>query len=107
MGTAAVDIDGVLAEEGDPANYGRARPLARGIELVRRLTEAGHRVVLHTARWEEDRAVTMVWLAMHDVPYDKLVLGKPKADLYVDDRAWIWDDSAAGDVGEVLAALEG
>jgi len=101
-----VDIDGVLAEDsGDHRDYASRVPLLRGIELCRRLHAAGHTVVLHTARFKVDRQVTERWLARHGVHYHKLILGKPRADLYIDDRGFEWSSRACA--GEVLGRLAG
>ena len=83
-----VDIDGVLCDESPTwTDYAVRPPVQPGIDMVRGLVAAGVRVVLHTARWPEDEEVTRRWLAEHDVPFDRLVMGKPLGDVYVDDRA--------------------
>ena len=54
---------------------------------MRRLRAAGHTVVVYTARsWSEYR-VTKKWLDDHGFEYDGLQMGKPVADVWVDDRA--------------------
>jgi len=35
-----------------------------------------------------EKLVTMKWLETHRIPYDELILGKPVADLYIDDRSF-------------------
>lgn len=86
--TVVVDIDGVLAGPCDDWDYAQCPPILSGIRMVRRLKLEGFTVVLHSARWEEDRAVTVSWMLDHDVPFDKLVLGKPSGDVYLDDRSF-------------------
>lgn len=117
MARIVVDIDGVLCEEtGRPDDYADRAPLQRGIAMVRKLKADGHEVVLHTARWEEDREVTEAWMREHEVEYDALVLGKPRGDLYIDDRALRWPCSpgdlwravhtGGGPVGTLPAAAQ-
>lgn len=90
-----VDIDGVLAEDSQGHHdYDTRRALSRGLELVRQLKAEGHTVILHTARWKEDEPTTRRWLARYEVDYDELVMGKPRADVYIDDRAFRWTGAA-------------
>ena len=58
--------------------------------MVQGLHEKRHYVILFTARWEADRETTVEWLKAQEVPYDELVMGKPRADIYIDDRALGW-----------------
>ena len=74
-----------------PGNdYALAAPLPRNIEAVNRLHDAGHRIVLFTARGTvtglDWRAVTEAQLREWGLRYHELVFGKPAADYYVDDR---------------------
>ncbi|MBV9473702.1 MAG: N-acetylneuraminate synthase family protein, partial [Solirubrobacterales bacterium] len=88
--TFCFDIDGVLCTN-TWGEYDRAEPLPDAIAQLNRLHEAGHRILLSTARgtvsgadWRE---LTERQLAEWGVSYDELWMGKPNADVYVDDRA--------------------
>lgn len=83
------DIDGTLCSNtfGD---YELAVPFPEVIRRVNKLHEAGHRILLFTARgtttgidWRE---LTERQMAEWGVRYDELILGKPQADVYIDDR---------------------
>lgn len=97
--TVVFDIDGVLAtgtQEEVYSNaagwdYAKCTPMHQGIKLLKHLKKEKVRIVLHTARWGSDRAVTEAWLKEHKIPYDELLLGKPSADLYIDDKGFHWD----------------
>ena len=58
---------------------------------IRRLHQAGNRIVIHTARGSETgrdwTADTREQLQRWGVRHDRLCFGKPAADFYVDDRA--------------------
>lgn len=54
--------------------------------LIEELWRRGVEIFLYSARFLEDREKTEWWLKKHVVPYDKLILGKPQSDLYVDDK---------------------
>jgi len=79
----AVDLDGVICEDKKP--YALAKPKTKAILMVRLLAEKG-KVIIYTARREKDRELTLRWLRNHKVPFYKLVMGKVKADAYVDDK---------------------
>ena len=90
----SIDLDGTIADECDRQDgedwadyYERVSPVNGAIEAIRLLKEEGNTIIIYSARWEEDREVTESWLVKHEVPYDTLVLGKPYADCYVDNRA--------------------
>lgn len=88
------DIDGVIATGtvetvySDDAGwaYDKCTPIQKTIDLIRQLDDNGCDIVLMTARYEEDREKTVSWLKRHQIPYKKLVMGKPNADLYIDDK---------------------
>jgi uncharacterized HAD superfamily protein len=81
-----IDIDGVICEETKP--YSKAKPIIGAKERITYwFFQRSHKIVLHTSRREQDRKRTEKWLKEHGIPYDKLVMGKPKADLYIDDKA--------------------
>ena len=88
--TYCFDIDGTLCTntEGD---YERAEPLVEVIARVNALYEGGHRILLMTARGSTTgidwRAITENQLKIWGVKYHGLWLGKPTADMYVDDKA--------------------
>lgn len=81
----AVDLDGTLAQGGGRGEVGE--PVGRIVELARECFDAGHFVVVYTARPEEDRALVASWLLAQGVKYDLLELGKLRYDVLVDDRA--------------------
>jgi len=88
--TYCFDIDGTLCTNTD-GEYAKAQPYPSVIEQVNRLYDGGHRIILHTARggttgldW---RARTEAQLRAWNVRYHELRMGKPSADLYIDDKA--------------------
>ncbi|MBK9118001.1 MAG: hypothetical protein IPM18_00110 [Phycisphaerales bacterium] len=85
--TIMVDLDGVLCSEESFHNRPLAEPLPGAREALRKLRAAGHTVIIYTARgWGEQR-VTEHWLRQHEFEYDGLHMGKPIADVWIDDRA--------------------
>ncbi len=88
--TFCFDIDGVIATQQAPNEYDRAQPRPVTIAAVNSLYDAGHTILLFTARgsvsgidWSD---VTQRQLSSWGVKHHELVFGKPAADFYVDDR---------------------
>ena len=93
MARIAVDIDGVLAsklENGNyPEDYVKKEPIDGAVKGLEILKKEGFHITLFTARWEEDREVTVAWLKEHGFEglYDELVMDKLHYDILIDDRA--------------------
>ncbi len=84
------DIDGTICSNAD-GDYSKAVPFREVIAEVNRLFAQGNRILLYTARgattridWREE---TERQLKEWNVQYHELVMGKPTADVYIDDKA--------------------
>lgn len=91
MSTFCFDLDGTLCTNTEGA-YEQAVPIPWAIARVNALAAAGHRILIYTARgsstgidWREE---TVRQLRRWGVSFDELMLGKPTADVFVDDRAY-------------------
>jgi len=84
------DLDGVLAVEQEKItcseDHEKALPFEPAILLLKAFKEAGFRIRINTARWEDDYDVTEKWLNAHGIPFDELLVGKPQYVLKIDDR---------------------
>jgi len=85
--TVCIDIDGTICGEGAYPYYQLAKLLPGAHEKIWTFRTKGYTIILYTARHPEDRKETEDWLLVNNIPYDLLILGKPKADVYIDDRA--------------------
>ena len=106
--TYCFDLDGTLCSQESPERYGLSTPNVPMIEAVRRLKAQGHTIIIHTARAPskggDPTGTTVDQLRAWGVLYDRLYLGKPAADVYVDDRGvaakdflfWLVQTSIAG-----------
>jgi len=83
----AVDIDGTICKDGSFPRYGEAEPLLEEIERLRELAEH-YFIVLWSARYEADRAITEAWLHRWQVPFSHLLLGKLPFDAFVDANSY-------------------
>ena len=88
--TYCFDLDGTLCTD-TQGSYDKAAPFPEMVAEVNRLHAQGHHVIIYTARGSgtgiDWRAVTERQLSEWGVAYDFLYLGKPPADVYVDDKA--------------------
>ena len=95
-----IDLDGVICELRRPGEaYADLQPVTRAVDRLRSLKEAGHYIIICTARHMKtcegnvgrvvarQGAVTLEWLARHGIQYDEIHFGKPYAHIYIDDNA--------------------
>ena len=95
-----IDLDGVICRLREPGQeYADLEPVAGAVERLRELRAAGHYLIIYTARHMKTcqgnvgqvvarlGAVTLEWLARHEIPFDEIHFGKPHADVYIDDNA--------------------
>jgi FMN phosphatase YigB (HAD superfamily) len=90
MAIYCFDLDGTLCET-EKSNYENSKPNFDRIAKVNDLIIKGHRVIIFTARgstsgfdWTE---LTKDQLRIWGVLHHELILGKPAADFYIDDKA--------------------
>ena len=89
MTTYCFDIDGTIFST-NGSDYPNSLPIQHRIDKVNELYKQGHEIILFTARgtttgidWLE---LTESQLNQFGVGYHRLILGKPHADLYIDDK---------------------
>lgn len=93
------DIDGTLCTS-TGGDYAKAEPFQNRIAVVNALYTSGHIIKLFTARGSTTgidwRDITERQLLAWGVRYHMLIMGKPEADLFIDDKAfnaehWHWE----------------
>lgn len=103
-----IDLDGVICSlKKQDETYADVSPILGAIEKIRELRQAGHYIIIYTARHMKTcnanislviakiGQVTLEWLSNHNVEYDEILFGKPWADIYIDDNALrfsSWDE---------------
>lgn len=89
--TYCVDFDGVLHYHETGSGPGPlTEPLDPGIKMAKRIKAAGHKLVILTARPEEQHDDILGWLKGNGVKADEVTSVKPPAEAYIDDRAVPW-----------------
>jgi len=88
--TYCFDIDGTICTDTN-GDYALAKPFESRIAHVNALYLEGHTIKFFTARGSTTRidwrALTEEQLAGWGVRYHTLIMGKPFADLFIDDKA--------------------
>ena len=100
----AFDLDETLCtrskdETNGPEKYEKCVPIERNIALLNKLRADGHTILIYTSRGmtffsgnvqlinRKILPLTVRQLAEWGVGYDKLIMGKPHYDVFVDDKA--------------------
>lgn len=81
-----IDIDGTICTEEKTFERCLAVPLPGAVESIQKLYDNGHMIILYTARGWSEYEMTVNWLQTNKVPFDQLLMGKPIADVWIDDR---------------------
>ena len=81
-----VDLDGVICTEERTFERPLAQPMPGAREALARLKAAGHGYRVYGPQLA-GIPVTKKWLDDHGFVYDALEMGKPIADVWIDDRA--------------------
>lgn len=92
--TVVVDIDGVISPDPDLVP-GSTQPLSAeqsefvqvAADHLREIAGMGYSIILWTSRPWTALEETRRWLAENGVPHSALLMGKPRALVYIDDRA--------------------
>lgn len=100
------DIDGVIATITRDNDYRLAKPIPSTIEMINRLFDAGNHITLFTARGsvtgKDWATLTSEQMVAWGVKHHQLLLGKPAADYYIDDKM-----VSTGELAHIVARLTG
>ena len=92
--TLCFDIDGTICTT--DCDYSDAVPFLKVISEINKLHDSGTEIILFTSRGSKSgkdwTSFTKNQVDSWGVKYDKLILGKPQADIFIDDRAAHIDD---------------
>lgn len=104
------DLDGTICETKKPGqDYANVSPLPGAVEALQDWKFRGHTIIIYTARnmvtYQDNLGqiiakqvpIIVEWLNKHGIPFDEIIVGKPHADIFVDDAAYKhidWSDTA-------------
>ena len=90
------DMDGTICTQVADQKYYKAEPIQPMVDAINRLYDAGHTIKVHTARGmasgKDFSITTRKQLIEFGVKFDSLTMGKPAADLYIDDKGLSIED---------------
>ena len=100
-----IDLDGTICTlKQKNETYADVLVKPGAVEFINKLKQEGHYIIIQTARnmatCESNMGkviknvgkVTLDWLEKNEVVYDEIYFGKPNANLYIDDRAFRFED---------------
>ncbi len=90
-----IDLDGTICSEEKLYSRSMAKPLRGAKEVLEKLKDQGHTIIIYSARSWNEYEMTSKWLKDNQIPYDQIILGKPVGDYWIDDRAinfTTWDE---------------
>lgn len=86
-----IDLDNTLCRT-NGNDYENSTPISERIEYVNSLKQAGNNITIWTARGSKTgidyQELTKQQLSNWNIQYDKLLLGKPPYDIYIDDKSF-------------------
>lgn len=112
-----IDLDGTICTiRQENETYADVRVKPGAAEMIKKLHDAGHTIVINTARnmgstgHNVGRAlknvgkITLEWLDKNGIIYDEIFFGKPNADITIDDRVVRFQDNWSDMTEEFLSA---
>lgn len=96
-----VDLDDTLANNSGTPEFELGEPLKGAKDFMDTLIARGFKPVIYTARGWTQYDVIEAWLEEHNIPYRRIICGKPLFYAIVDDK----NIEFKGDFEEVLKKL--
>jgi capsule biosynthesis phosphatase len=106
------DLDNTLVSYPDvEGDYSTVRPIDKNIRMLKNLKQAGHEIIIHTARRMKTHKgnsakvvadigrLTIDTMEKFGIEYDELYFGKPYADFYIDDLSVSAYDDLEREIG--------
>ena len=100
-----IDLDGTICSlKKKDQTYAEVSVNPGAAEFIEKLRKEGHYIIIQTARnmstcesnvgrvMKNVGLVTLEWLEENNIEYDEIFFGKPNANLYIDDRAFRFED---------------
>ena len=107
------DIDGVICAT-NKSNYDKSKPKKKVIKYINNLFEDGYEIKIFTARYmgrnsENSKKVykmgykkTLNQLKKWNLKFNRLILGKPSYDIFVDDKALGFKNNWINDLNKII-----
>ena len=96
-----VDLDDTLATNSGTPDFILGEPIEGAKAFMEELIARGYKPIIHTARHWGDYIIIEEWLNKHEIPFKRIICGKPLFYRMVDDKNIEFD----GDWSNVLQKL--
>ena len=107
-GVIAIDVDNTVMETDGHPDYENPRATPGALEFCNKLVKMGYKIDFFTARSHDYYAMTHRVLTELGFKFRRLIVAKPFADYYIDDRAIRYDPKKPGNGFEqILKFIEG
>ena len=102
--TLSIDFDDTLCDRST------SQPLQGAPEALKQFKSEGYTILISSSRMNPELWGDLVkfrekeiadWMKQHNIPYDRIVLFKPSADLYIDDKALRFEGDWKGTLEEI------
>ncbi|MFN8436855.1 MAG: hypothetical protein U0V72_04365 [Cytophagales bacterium] len=100
-----IDLDGTICPIKEKnQSYADLIPYEGAVEKLTLLKSEGHYIIIQTARnmatcesnlgkvLKNVGKITLDWLDKYNIPYDEIYFGKPNGEIYIDDRAFRFNE---------------
>lgn len=99
-----IDLDGVICcNKKENESYSDLKPLPGAVKSLNQFKKYGHYIIIYTSRHmgtcqsNEGKIVANLfylykWLKKYKIPYDEIKIGKPRAEIYIDDRGYRYEN---------------
>lgn len=102
----AFDLDATILTQGSPdKNYIDSKVKKGMVEFVNKFYEDGHEIYFYTARHFKHHLFTDKFLKDAGFKYHGLYLNKISVDLFVDDRAFRWEDGKESELEKLISFM--
>lgn len=81
-----IDFDGVVAHNTGYPKYILTKPIKGAKEALEGLTNKSWKIIIYTARPWSDYELIENWLIYHNIPFRRIICGKPLFKYIIDDR---------------------
>ena len=102
--TLSIDFDDTLCSRSSK------QPIQGAVEALKQLKSEGYTILISSSRMNPELWGDLVkfrekeiadWMNQYSIPYDKIVLYKPSADVYIDDKALRFEGDWKITLGEI------
>ena len=80
-----IDLDQTIAAT-EPPKFELGEPLPGAVEYINKMWEDGYKPIIYTARGWDEYNVIEWWLDNHNIPYRRIICGKPLFKWIIDDK---------------------